>query len=125
MIHILDAQRDEPVNTLIFNDFTVLVSLIDDEIEFCTLKGTDPLWSNNTPVPFNYVSDMFGIKEMLTIKNSLISLMKEFYIANPGGFLKYTPSCERRDRIYLSYLRKAGFTSIEYGNKEYLVTYPY
>lgn len=125
MIHILDAQKDEPVTILILKGCTVLVSLIDDNVEFCTLKGTDPVWSNNEVVSFMYTSDMFNFKDMMVIKNTLISMMKEFFSSNEGGFLKYQPSCPRRDKIYLRYLEKAGYTAIEYGDNEYLITYPH
>lgn len=124
MIHILDSQETE-VTTLIIKDYTVLVSLVDNNVEFCTLKGTDPIWFNNEVVSFMYTSDMFDFKDMLVIKNTLLSMMKDFFSTNMGGFLKYEPSCPRRDKIYLRYLEKAGYTTIDYGDNQYLITYPY
>ena len=117
--------NNEAVEILVMKGHTVLVSLVDNTIEFCTLKGVDPLWCNNEQVSFTSVSDTFDMKDFLTIKDHMIGMLKEFFSANPGGFLKYQPSCPRRDKIYLRYLEKSGYTTIGYGIDEYLITYPH
>ena len=116
---------NEAVEVLVLKGHTILVSLVEAEVEFCTFKGIDPIWGNNESVDFNHVSNIFDMRDMLTVKDTLLSLMKEYFSHNVGGFLKYSPSCPRRDKIYLRYLEKSGFTSIGYGDGEYLIIYPH
>ena len=116
---------NEAVEVLVLKGHTILVSLVEAEVEFCTFKGIDPIWGNNESVDFNHVSNIFDMRDMLTVKDTLLSLMKEYFSHNVGGFLKYSPSCPRRDNIYLRYLEKSGFTSIGYGDGEYLIIYPH
>ena len=117
--------NNEAVEILVMKGHTVLVSLVEAEVEFCTFIGTDELWCNNTSIGFNEAAGVFDMRDMLQVKDALLSLMKEFFLANVGGFLKYSPACPRRDKIYLRYLEKAGYTAINYGDNEYLITYPH
>lgn len=117
--------NNEAVEILVMKGHTVLVSLVEAEVEFCTFIGTDELWCNNESIDFNAAAGVFDMRDMLQVKDALLSLMKEFFLANVGGFLKYSPACSRRDKIYLRYLEKAGYTAINYGDNEYLITYPH
>lgn len=117
--------NNEAVEVLVMKGHTVLVSLVESEVEFCTFIGTDELWCNNESIDFNAAANIFDMKDMLVIKNTLLSLMEEFFLHNAGGFLKYSPACPRRDKIYLRYLEKAGYTAIDYGENEYLITFPH
>ena len=117
--------NNEAVEIWVIKGHTVLVSLVEAEVEFCTFIGTDELWCNNESIDFNAAAGVFDMRDMLQVKDALLSLMKEFFLANVGGFLKYSPACPRRDKIYLRYLEKAGYTAINYGDNEYLITYPH
>lgn len=117
--------NNEAVEVLVMKGHTILVSLVEGEIEFCTFKGIDPLWCNNESIGFNEAAGVFDMRDMLRVKDALLSLMKEYFSHNVGGFLKYSPACPRRDKIYLRYLAKAGYTCIDYGENQYLIIHPY
>lgn len=117
--------NNEAVEILVMKGHTVLVSLVESEVEFCTFIGTDELWCNNESIDFNQAAGVFDMRDMMKVKDALLSLMKEYFSANVGGFLKYSPSCPRRDKIYLRYLEKSGYTTVGYGDNEYIITYPH
>lgn len=104
----------------------VVVSLLDQEIQFCTYEGTDiNVMYQNEFEGFIYTGKAFILKDMIALKDLLLSMLKDYFNSNVGGFIKYKPTCKVRDKMYMKYLEKSGYTCIEYGNSEYLITYPY
>lgn len=114
---------------LVLDSAIVVVSILDKEIQFVTYEGIEEsdIFNMNGAEDggFVYTGPAFSMKEMVGIKDLLLSMMSNYFTTNVGDFLKFTPTCSQRGRIYLAYLRKAGYTVIDYGDKDYLITYPY
>ena len=114
---------------LVLDSAIVVVSILDKEIQFVTYEGIEEsdIFNMNGAEDggFVYTGPAFSMKEMVGIKDLLLSMMSNYFTTNVGDFLKFTPTCSQRGRIYLAYLRKAGYTVIDYGYKDYLITYPY
>ena len=114
---------------LVLDSAIVVVSILDKEIQFVTYEGIEEsdIFNMNGAEDggFVYTGPAFSMKEMVGIKDLLLSMMSNYFNTNVGDFLKFTPTCSQRGRIYLAYLRKAGYTVIDYGDKDYLITYPY
>ena len=119
----------ELAQVLVLNHAMVVVTLLEREIQFCTYEGIEEsdLFNMNGSEDggFVYTGPAFSMKEMVGIKDLLLIMMSTYFSTNVGDFLKFTPTCLQRGRVYLAYLRKAGYTVIDYGDKDYLITYPY
>lgn len=119
----------ELAQVLVLNHAMVVVTLLEREIQFCTYEGIEEsdLFNMNGSEDggFVYTGPAFSMKEMVGIKDLLLIMMSTYFSTNVGDFLKFTPTCLQRGRVYLAYLRKAGYTVIAYGDKDYLITYPY
>lgn len=113
---------------LVLDHAMVVVTLLEKEIIFWTyeveesdlfnMNGSEDGW-------LVYTGPAFSMKEMVGIKDLLLSMMSDYFKSNVGDFLKFTPTCLQRGRIYIAFLKKAGYTVIDYGDKDYLITYPY
>ena len=99
----------------------VVVTLLEKEIQFWTYEGIEEsdLFNMNW---FVYTGPAFSMKEMVGIKDLLLNMMSEYFKSNVGDFLKFTPTCLQRGRIYIAFLKKAGYTVIDYGYNDYLIT---
>ena len=119
----------ELAQVLVLDHAMVVVTLLEKEIQFCTYEGIEEsdLFNMNGSEDggFEYTGTTFSMKEMLGIKDLLLSMMSDYFTTNVGDFLKFTPTCLQRGRIYIAFLKKAGYTVIDYGDKDYLITYPY
>ena len=119
----------ELAQVLVLDHAMVVVTLLEREIQFCTYEGIEEsdLFNMNGSEDggFEYTGTTFSMKEMLGIKDLLLSMMSDYFTTNVGDFLKFTPTCLQRGRIYIAFLKKAGYTVIDYGDKDYLITYPY
>lgn len=104
----------------------VVVALLDQEIQFTTFEGNDvnAMYENEFE-GFIYTGKPFTLKDMVALKDMLLSMLKDYFNSNIGGFIKYKPTCSVRDKMYMKYLEKSGYTCIGYGEGEYLITYPY
>ena len=104
----------------------VVVTLLEKEIQFCTYEGIEEsdLFNMNGSEDggFVYTGPALSMKEMVGIKDLLLNMMSQYFKSNVGDFLKFTPTCLQRGRIYLAYLKKAGYTVIDYGVNDYLIT---
>lgn len=114
---------------LVLDHAMVVVTLLEKEIQFCTYEGIEEsdLFNMNGSEDggFEYTGTTFSMKEMLGIKDLLLSMMSNYFTTNVGDFLKFTPTCLQRGRIYIAFLKKAGYTVIDYGDEDYLITYPH
>lgn len=114
---------------LVLENAIVVVSLLEREIQFVTYEGIEEKdifnMNGSEDGGFIYTGPAFSMTEMMGIKDLLLAMMSSFFKANTGDFLKFTPTCSKRGRIYIAYLKKAGYTVIDYGDKDYLITYPY
>ena len=111
---------------LVLDHAMVVVTLLEKEIQFCTYEGIEEsdLFNMNGSEDggFEYTGTTFSMKEMLGIKDLLLSMMSDYFTTNVGDFLKFTPTCLQRGRIYIAFLKKAGYTVIDYGINDYLIT---
>ena len=119
----------EFAQALVVKSAIVVVSLLEREVQFVTYEGIEEhqLLDMNGAEDggFIYTGPALSMQEMLGIKDLLISMMSRYFENNVGDFLKFTPTCSKRGRIYLAYLKKAGYKVIDYGSNDYLITYPY
>lgn len=111
---------------LVLDNAMVVVTLLEKEIQFCTYEGIEEsdLFNMNGSEDggFVYTGPALSMKEMVGIKDLLLNMMSQYFKSNVGDFLKFTPTCLQRGRIYLAYLKKAGYTVIDYGVNDYLIT---
>lgn len=111
---------------LVLDHAMVVVTLLEKEIQFCTYEGIEEsdLFNMNGSEDggFVYTGPALSMKEMVGIKDLLLNMMSQYFKSNIGDFLKFTPTCLQRGRIYLAYLKKAGYTVIDYGVNDYLIT---
>lgn len=111
---------------LVLDHAMVVVTLLEKEIQFCTYEGIEEsdLFNMNGSEDggFVYTGPALSMKEMVGIKDLLLNMMSQYFKSNVGDFLKFTPTCLQRGRIYLAYLKKAGYTVIDYGVNDYLIT---
>lgn len=126
MIHILNIPATKAIE---FVNATVVVTLLNNEVQFTTYEG-EPVESLedlllNPYEGFIYTGVSFTMQQLGQIKDLLLDMLGEHFQANPGSFLKYTPTCSKRGRIYLAYLKRAGYTTIDYGDNDYLIVYPH
>ena len=108
---------------LVLDHAMVVVTLLEKEIQFCTYEGieeSDLFRSEDGWLV--YTGPAFSMKEMVGIKDLLLSMMSDYFKSNVGDFLKFTPTCLQRGRIYIAFLKKAGYTVIDYGINDYLIT---
>ena len=108
----------------------VVVTLIGKEIQFWTYEGIEEsdlfnMMNGSEDGWVVYTGTAFSMKEMFGIKDLLLSMISNYFKSNVGDFLKFTPTCLQRGRIYIAFLKKAGYTVIDYGDKDYLIIYPY
>lgn len=127
MSTIINTIKDLPKSkAIIFDHALVVVSLLNDEVQFTTYEGTDINTIYDNPFEgFIYTGQPFSMREMMEIKDLLISMLLEHFGFNPGSFLKYTPTCSKRGRIYLAFLARAGFTCIDYDYRDFMIIYPH
>lgn len=102
----------------------VAIALLEREVQFTTFKDQTSL-NNVEDLGFYYTGQLFSLKDMLIIKDTLISMLLDYFKDNVGDYLKYSPSCPRRGKIYIKYLTKAGFTCFELGNGLWIIIYPH
>ena len=126
MIHTLSIPATKALE---FNNATVVVTLLNDEVQFTTyeggsIEGLEDLLLNSYE-GFIYTGGSFTMQQLGQIKDLLLDMLGEHFQAKPGSFLKYTPTCSKRGRIYLAYLKRAGYTTIDYGDNDYLIVYPH
>ena len=126
MIHTLNIPATKALE---FDNATVVVTLLNGEVQFTTyeggsIEGLEDLLLNSYE-GFISTGGPFTMQQLGQIKDLLLDMLGEHFQANPGSFLKYTPTCSKRGRIYLAYLKRAGYTTIAYGDNDYLITYPY
>lgn len=126
MIHTLNIPATKAIE---FVNATVVVTLLNNEVQFTTyegelIEGLEDLLLNSYE-GFIYTGVSFTMQQMGQIKDLLLDMLGEHFQANSGSFLKFTPTCSKRGRIYLAYLNRAGYTTIDYGDNEYLITYPH
>lgn len=126
MIHTLNIPATKAIE---FVNATVVVTLLNNEVQFTTYEG-EPIEGLedlllNPYEGFIYTGVSFTMQQMGQIKDLLLDMLREHFQANPGSFLKYTPTCSKRGRIYLAYLKRAGYTTIDYGDNDYLIVYPH
>ena len=111
---------------LVLENAIVVVSLLEKEIQFVTYEGIEEkdIFNMNGAEDggFVYTGPAFSMSEMMGIKDLLLVMMSSFFRANTGDFLKFTPTCNKRGRIYVAFLKKAGYTVIDYGINDYLIT---
>lgn len=111
---------------LVLKNAMVVVTLLEKEIQFCTYEGIEESdlfnMSGSEDGGFVYTGPAFSMQEMLGIKDLLLSMMSQYFKSNEGDFLKFTPTCLQRGRIYIAFLKKAGYTVIDYGVNDYLIT---
>lgn len=111
---------------LVLENAIVVVSLLEREIQFVTYEGIEEKDIFNMcgaeDGGFIYTGPAFSMSEMMGIKDLLLVMMSSFFRANTGDFLKFTPTCNKRGRIYVAFLKKAGYTVIDYGINDYLIT---
>lgn len=111
---------------LVLEHAVVVVSLLEKEVQFVTykdMKENDVFnMDGSEDGGFVYTGPAFSMTEMMGIKDLLLTMMSSFFKANTGDFLKFTPTCSKRGRIYIAFLKKAGYTLIDYGDNNYLIT---
>lgn len=111
---------------LVLENAIVVVSLLEREIQFVTYEGIEEKDIFNMcgaeDGGFIYTGPAFSMREMMGIKDLLVSMMARYFLENIGDFLKFTPTCSKRGRIYIAFLKKAGYTVIDYGYNDYLIT---
>lgn len=111
---------------LVLENAIVVVSLLEKEIQFVTYEGIEEkdIFNMNGAEDggFVYTGPAFSMTEMMGIKDLLVSMMSRYFTNNVGDFLKFTPTCNKRGRIYVAFLKKAGYTVIDYGINDYLIT---
>lgn len=111
---------------LVLENAIVVVSLLEREIQFVTYEGIEEKdifnMNGSEDGGFIYTGPAFSMLEMMGIKDLLIAMMSSFFRSNIGDFLKFTPTCSKRGRIYIAFLKKAGYTVIDYGYNDYLIT---
>lgn len=106
---------------LLLKGHTILLSIVEHEVQFCTFKGVDSDLTLNTPLTFDAVNNIFSIKDILEVKNSLLEMITEYFLRVDAYILTYTPSCPRRDGIYLSYLKRTGLEVYPVGDGSYTI----
>lgn len=125
VINIPQVPTDS-AQALVLEHATVVVSLLKKEIQFVTYEGMgekDVLsMDGSEDGGFVYTGPAFSMSEMMGIKDLLLDMLSSFFKANTGDFLKFTPTCSKRGRIYIAFLKKAGYTLIDYGDNDYLIT---
>ena len=111
----------ELAQALVLENAIVVVSLLEREIVFWTyeVEESDLFNMNGWLV---YTGTAFSMKEMFGIKDIILSMISNYFTTNVGDFLKFTPTCLQRGRIYIALLKKAGYTVIDYGINDYLIT---
>lgn len=112
-----------------FPNSLVVVTLLDGEVQFTTyegetLEGLEDLLLNPYE-GFIYTGTPFTMRELGEIKDLLLNMLGDYFKASPGDFLRYTPTCSKRGRIYMAYLKRAGYSLIDYGDENYLIIYPH
>lgn len=112
-----------------FPNSLVVVTLLGGEVQFTTyegetLEGLEDLLLNPYE-GFIYTGAPFTMRELGEIKDLLLNMLGDYFKASPGDFLRYTPTCSKRGRIYMAYLKRAGYSLIDYGDDSYLIIYPH
>lgn len=114
---------------LVLEHAVVVVSLLEKEVQFVTYKDMEEKdvfsMDGSEYGGFLYTGPAFSMREMMGIKDLLLDMLERYFLENIGDFLKFTPTCSKRGRIYIAFLKKAGYTAIEYGDGEYLIIYPH
>ena len=84
---------------LVLDSAIVVVSILDKEIQFVTYEGIEEsdIFNMNGAEDggFVYTGPAFSMKEMVGIKDLLLSMMSNYFTTNVGDFLKFTPTCSQ------------------------------
>lgn len=94
----------DTVQILTVKGYDLVITTHGDELSFNTYTDV------GEPVSYYDAHKLFDMSDMIALKRGLLNMIEQhFYYGPPGSYLFYAPSCPRRDKIYMWWLKKLGY----------------